>query len=54
MRFFRKSQSSSALVGYAAIDGSPNWRDPLANFLSCDPSGQNNGDTAIDIYGLNN
>ncbi|KAK7468547.1 1,3-beta-glucanosyltransferase [Stygiomarasmius scandens] len=54
IKAYLKSQSSSALVGYAAIDGSPNWRDPLANFLSCDPSGQNNGDTAIDIYGLNN
>ncbi|THU88461.1 hypothetical protein K435DRAFT_969488 [Dendrothele bispora CBS 962.96] len=54
IKAYLNSKSSSALVGYAAIDGSPNWRDPLANFLSCDPSGQNNGDTAIDIYGLNN
>ncbi|KAF5375191.1 hypothetical protein D9758_000023 [Tetrapyrgos nigripes] len=54
IKAYLNSKSSSALVGYAAIDGKPNWRDPLANFLSCDPSGQNDGATAIDIYGLNN
>lgn len=54
IKAYLNSKSSSALVGYAAIDGKPNWRDPLANYLSCDPSGQNNGGTAIDIYGLNN
>ncbi|KAH8100479.1 Glucanosyltransferase-domain-containing protein [Cristinia sonorae] len=48
------SKGSSALVGYAAIDGNDNWLDPLANYLSCDPSGANSGDTAIDLFGLNN
>ena len=50
---FRKSKSSSALVGYAAINGATNFREPLANFLSCDPSGANSDSTAIDLYGLN-
>ncbi|KAH8992101.1 carbohydrate-binding module family 43 protein/Glycoside hydrolase family 72 protein [Lactarius akahatsu] len=48
------SKSSSALVGYAAIDGDDTWIVPLANYLSCDPSGGNSGGTAIDIFGLNN
>ncbi|KAI9431431.1 carbohydrate-binding module family 43 protein/Glycoside hydrolase family 72 protein [Lactarius indigo] len=48
------SKSSSALVGYAAIDGDDTWIVPLANYLSCDPSSSNSGDTAIDIFGLNN
>ncbi|CAL1696353.1 unnamed protein product [Somion occarium] len=48
------SKSSSALVGYAAIDGDSTWIDPLANYLSCDPSGGNSGNTAIDLFGLNN
>jgi hypothetical protein len=48
------SKSSSALVGYAAIDADPTIRDPIANYLSCDPAGGNTGTSAIDIYGLNN
>lgn len=48
------SQKSSALVGYAAIDGTSDWRNPLASYLSCDVSSSNSGATAIDIYGLNN
>jgi len=51
--FHRKSKSSSALVGYAAINGASDFRGALANYLSCDPSGSNSGATAIDIYGLN-
>jgi hypothetical protein len=54
IKAYLNSKSSSALVGYAAIDGDATWRDPLANYLSCDPSGQNSGATAIDLYGLNN
>jgi hypothetical protein len=50
----RNSKSSSALVGYAAIDGDPTWIVPLASYLSCDPSGNNSGGTAIDLFGLNN
>ncbi|KAJ3506093.1 hypothetical protein NLJ89_g7068 [Agrocybe chaxingu] len=48
-----KSKDSSALVGYAAINGASNWREPLANYLSCDLTGSNSDATAIDIYGLN-
>ncbi|KAK7694315.1 hypothetical protein QCA50_001497 [Cerrena zonata] len=53
-RAYLNSISSSALVGYAAIDGDNTWVTPLANFLSCDPSGGNSGNTAIDLFGLNN
>jgi len=48
------SQSSSILVGYAAIDAPSNVRVPLASYLSCDPSNSGSGSTALDIYGLNN
>lgn len=48
------SKSSSALVGYAAIDADDSWLVPFANYMSCDPSGSNNGDTALDLFGLNN
>jgi hypothetical protein len=44
----------TALVGYASIDGDPNWRFTNADYLSCDISGTNSGATAIDLYGLNN
>ncbi|CAA7259990.1 unnamed protein product [Cyclocybe aegerita] len=50
---YLKSQDSSALVGYAAINGASNWREPLANYLSCDLTGSNSDATAIDLYGLN-
>lgn len=50
---YLKSKGSSALVGYAAINGASNWREPLANYLTCDPSNGNSDSTAIDIYGLN-
>jgi hypothetical protein len=51
--YLRNSISSSALVGYAAIDGDPTWIVPLASYLACDPSGSNSGSTAIDLFGLN-
>ncbi|KAI0080009.1 hypothetical protein K474DRAFT_1658246 [Panus rudis PR-1116 ss-1] len=54
VKAYLNSKSINALVGYAAIDGASNWIDPLANYLSCDPSGNNSGDTAIDLFGLNN
>jgi len=54
IKAYLTSKSSSALVGYAAIDGASDFRDPVANYLSCDPSGGNSGATAIDLYGLNN
>ncbi|KAG5653495.1 hypothetical protein H0H81_012705 [Sphagnurus paluster] len=53
IKAYLKSKSSSVLVGYAAINGAGNFRDPLANYLSCDNSGANVDSTAIDIYGLN-
>jgi 1,3-beta-glucanosyltransferase GAS1 len=46
--YLRTSQKSTALVGYAAIDGDASWVVPLANYLSCDTS-----NTAIDMFGLN-
>ncbi|KIJ68813.1 carbohydrate-binding module family 43 protein [Hydnomerulius pinastri MD-312] len=51
---YLNSIKSSALVGYASIDGDASWLSPLANYLSCDASGANSGATAIDLYGLNN
>ncbi|KAH7883971.1 carbohydrate-binding module family 43 protein/Glycoside hydrolase family 72 protein [Phlebopus sp. FC_14] len=47
------SIKSSALVGYASIDGDPSWIYPLASYLSCDTTGSDSGATAIDLYGLN-
>jgi len=49
-----KSKSSSALVGYAAVDAPSEWLDPFANYLTCDPNGNGSGDTSIDLFGLNN
>ncbi|KAF8139839.1 carbohydrate-binding module family 43 protein/Glycoside hydrolase family 72 protein [Boletus edulis] len=51
---YLNSIKSTALVGYASIDGDPSLVLPLAEYLSCDPSGSNSGATAIDLYGLNN
>ncbi|KAG6837883.1 hypothetical protein H0H93_013036 [Arthromyces matolae] len=53
IKAYLKSKSSSALVGYAAIDGDGTFRDPLANYLSCDPTNTNSDSSAIDLYGLN-
>jgi hypothetical protein len=52
IKAYLASKSSSALVGYAAIDGG--WRRPFADYLGCDPSGANSGATSLDLYGLNN
>ncbi|KAJ6604249.1 1,3-beta-glucanosyltransferase [Mycena vulgaris] len=54
VKAYLTSISSSALVGYAAIDGPADFLEPLANYLSCDPSGANSGSSAIDLFGLNN
>jgi hypothetical protein len=51
---YLQSINSTALVGYAAIDGDPDFVLPLAEFLSCDPSNSNSNSTSIDLYGLNN
>jgi len=48
-----RSKNSNALVGYAAINGPSEFRVPLANFLSCDPTNGNSDAFAIDLYGLN-
>lgn len=45
---YLKSRGSSALVGYAAINGESGYRKSLADFLSCGSE-----ETAIDLYGLN-
>jgi hypothetical protein len=49
----RKSIKSTALTTYSAVDGDQ-WIIDFANYLSCDPSGQNSDATSIDLYGLNN
>ncbi|KAJ7102325.1 1,3-beta-glucanosyltransferase [Mycena belliarum] len=54
IKAYLTSISSSALVGYAAIDGAADFLQPLSNYLSCDPSGTNAGSSAIDLFGLNN
>lgn len=54
IKSFLASKSSGALVGYASIDGAANFKIPLAEFMSCDPTGSNSGTSALDLYGLNN
>ncbi|KXN81117.1 1,3-beta-glucanosyltransferase gel4 [Leucoagaricus sp. SymC.cos] len=53
IKAYLKSKNSNVLVGYAAINGGDDFRLPLANYLSCDPTGSNSDAFAIDIYGLN-
>lgn len=53
IKAYLRSKNSNALVGYAAINGASDFRTPLANFLSCDPTGANSDAFAIDLYGLN-
>ncbi|KAF8898482.1 glycoside hydrolase family 72 protein [Infundibulicybe gibba] len=53
VKAYLESKKSNALVGYAAINGAATFRDPLANYLTCDPDGKGSGATAIDLYGLN-
>jgi hypothetical protein len=54
IKAYLKSKNSNALVGYASIDGSDDFKLPLANYLSCDPTNANSEAFAIDLYGLNN
>ncbi|KAI0343991.1 hypothetical protein BDW22DRAFT_1328054 [Trametopsis cervina] len=54
VKAYLKSKSSSALVGYAAIDADLSWLSPFANYLSCDTTGKNSDATALDLFGLNN
>jgi len=53
IRSYLQSKGSSALVGYAAINGDSEWRGDLASYLSCDPSSANSAASSIDLYGLN-
>ncbi|KAJ7152709.1 1,3-beta-glucanosyltransferase [Mycena crocata] len=53
VRAYLNSISSSALVGYAAMDGPSAWVDNVADFLACDRSSSSPA-AAIDLYGLNN
>ncbi|KAJ7895556.1 1,3-beta-glucanosyltransferase [Mycena olivaceomarginata] len=48
IRAYLNSISSSALVGYAAIDGAASFVLNEANFLACSATG------SIDLFGLNN
>ncbi|KAJ7463491.1 1,3-beta-glucanosyltransferase [Mycena galericulata] len=54
VKAYLSSISSPVLVGYAAKDGNITAISPLAEYLSCDPSGKDSGSTSIDIFGLNN
>ncbi|KAL7421398.1 1,3-beta-glucanosyltransferase [Cryptotrichosporon argae] len=46
---YLKSVNSSALVSYAAVDGTAEFRDTLADYLTCGADA-----VALDLYGLNN
>ncbi|KAJ7617375.1 1,3-beta-glucanosyltransferase [Roridomyces roridus] len=54
IKTYLASIKSSALVGYADIDGASSFRDAVSTYLSCDPTGSNSDATSIDIFGLNN
>ncbi|KAF8172913.1 glycoside hydrolase family 72 protein [Mycena galopus ATCC 62051] len=54
IKAYLASIGSSALVGYADIDGISTFRDAVADYLSCDPTNANSGATSIDLFGLNN
>ncbi|WWC97763.1 hypothetical protein V866_004649 [Kwoniella sp. B9012] len=49
IKAYLKSVSSSALVGYSATDGDADFRNSLAEYLTC-----GGDDIAVDLYGLNN
>ncbi|KAJ7659508.1 Glucanosyltransferase-domain-containing protein [Mycena rosella] len=53
IRAYLNSISSSALVGYAAIDGPSAFVDDTANYLACDRSATS-ATASIDLFGLNN
>ncbi|KAF8148960.1 Glucanosyltransferase-domain-containing protein [Mycena galopus ATCC 62051] len=54
IKAYLASIGSSALVGYADIDGVSTFRDAVADYLPCDPTNANSGATSIDLFGLNN
>ncbi|WWC64243.1 uncharacterized protein I303_106852 [Kwoniella dejecticola CBS 10117] len=49
IKAYLKSVGSSALVGYSATDGDADFRNSLAEYLTC-----GGDDIAVDLYGLNN
>ncbi|KAJ9109852.1 hypothetical protein QFC19_001831 [Naganishia cerealis] len=49
VKAYLRSRNSQALVGYSSVDGERDFRDPLANYLTC-----GNDTVSLDIYGLNN
>ncbi|KAJ7096582.1 1,3-beta-glucanosyltransferase [Mycena belliarum] len=53
IRAYLNSISSSALVGYAAIDGPAQFVDNSAHYLACDRSATS-ATASIDLFGLNN
>lgn len=46
IKAYLRGVNAETLVGYAAVDGEPSFRDPLADYLTC-------GDESIvvDLYG---
>ena len=46
IKAYLNSVNSSALVGYSAVDGDPDFRNPLAEYMTC-----GNDSIAVDIYG---
>ncbi|ORY25518.1 putative 1,3-beta-glucanosyltransferase [Naematelia encephala] len=49
IKAYLKSVNSSALVGYSAVDGDADFRNTLAEYMTC-----GDDDVRVDIYGLNN
>lgn len=47
IKAYLKSKGSAALVGYSSVDGDRDFRDPLANYLTC-----GNDTVSLDLYGL--
>lgn len=47
IKAYLRSRGSSALVGYSSVDGDRDFRDPLANYLTC-----GNDTVSLDLYGL--
>ncbi|WVR09251.1 hypothetical protein IAU60_006316 [Kwoniella sp. DSM 27419] len=49
IKAYLKSVNSNALVGYSATDGDADFRNSLADYLTC-----GNDTITVDLYGLNN
>jgi len=46
IKAYLKGINSGALVGYAAVDGEPAFRDTLADYLTCGDE-----EIVVDLYG---